>query len=208
LAGADTTAASISFIIMAAACFPQAQRQVQAQLDIILGDHRSPSISDEELLPTVTAFMLECARWRPISINGFPHRATRDIYWHDYCIPKGSTVIGSHWCISRSPDVFPEPEKFMLQRWLDSTGKLLDDRKKKSFAFGFGRRVCPGQHLANKSLFITTAYILWAFNISQDVKVPIDTLAFTQTANIHPLPFKVLFEPRIPKEKLLQKVHE
>ncbi len=39
--------------------------------------------------------------------------------------------------------------------------------------------------------------ILWAFNISQDPSAPIDTLAFTDTANTHPLPFKVKFEPRV-----------
>ncbi|KAG1888963.1 uncharacterized protein F5891DRAFT_1199019 [Suillus fuscotomentosus] len=33
----------------------------------------------------------------------------------------------------------------------------------KFFTFGFGRRVCPGQHVANRSIFINTAVILWAF---------------------------------------------
>ena len=58
-------------------------------------------------------------------------------------------------------------------------------------------RVCPGQHVANRSLFINTAMLLWAFNIKQDPSSPIDTLAFTDVANTHPLPFKVKFEPRI-----------
>jgi cytochrome P450 len=32
-------------------------------------------------------------------------------------------------------------------------------------SFGFGRRVCVGKHLANESLFIHTARILWAATI-------------------------------------------
>lgn len=56
-------------------------------------------------------------------------------------------------------------------------------------------RVCPGLHIANRSLFINTALVLWAFKVSQDPKSPIDTMAFTQGI-VHPLPFKVRFERR------------
>lgn len=56
--------------------------------------------------------------------------------------------------------------------------------------------VCPGLQLANRSLYITTALLLWSFNIREDPSRPIDNLAFTDTANVHPLPFKVIFEPR------------
>jgi len=157
-------------------------------------------MDDEHHLPLVTAFVLECARWRPITINGFPHRATQDILWNGYRIPKGATVIGSQWCISRSPEIFPSPENFSLGRWLDESGCLRNDHKLKSFTFGFGRRVCPGRYLANKSLFITTAYLLWAFRFSELPDSPIDTLAFTQSANIHPLPFDLSIKPRISQE--------
>lgn len=79
-----------------------------------------PSISDQEMLPQVTAFMLESLRWRPVSIGGarhlltrrpcgehlmhaagFAHRATTDIVWENYLIPKGATVIGNHWYVLR-----------------------------------------------------------------------------------------------------------
>jgi len=52
--------------------------------------------------------------------------------------------------------------------------------------------------VANKSLFINTALLLWAFNISQDEnpEKKIDTLAFTNTANSHPLPFCARFRKR------------
>jgi len=51
-------------------------------------------------------------------------------------------------------------------------------------------------HVANRSLFINAALLLWAFNISEDPSEPIDTLAFTNTVNSHPLPFKAVFKPR------------
>lgn len=194
-AGSDTTASAISIAIMAAAVFPAAQRKVQDQLDLIVGKGRIPSFSDMEDLTEVSAYVLESYRWRTVSIGGFPHRATKDIHYGQYVIPEGAIVIANHWALSRDPDVFPDPLKFKPERWLTEQSTVTEDPK--FYNFGFGRRVCPGQHVANHSLFINTAMILWAFNISQDPSVPIDTLAFTDTANTHPLPFKVKFEPRV-----------
>ena len=37
----------------------------------------------------------------------------------------------------------------------------------------------------------------WAFKIKSDPSSPIDELAFTESANTHPMPFKVIFEPRV-----------
>ncbi|EEB90301.1 hypothetical protein MPER_11508, partial [Moniliophthora perniciosa FA553] len=113
-----------------------------------------------------------------------------------YCIPKGSTVIGNVWSVGRDPAYFPDPETFNPQRWLTSDGKVRDDIK--SYPFGFGRRVCPGQHMATASTFINTALTLWAFDTLQDPEHPIDTLAFTESANAHPMSFKVVFEPILP----------
>jgi hypothetical protein len=95
--------------------------------------------------------------------------------------------------------------------------RIRDDLKSVSFGFGrrsvnpyaiicikLRRRVCPGQQLAHKSLFITTVYILWAFRISQVEQEPINTYGFTDTANLHPLPFKARFTPRFGKSELVE----
>lgn len=39
-AGSDTTASAISVSILAAACYPEAQRMIQAELDTIIGKER------------------------------------------------------------------------------------------------------------------------------------------------------------------------
>ncbi|KAJ7579273.1 cytochrome P450 [Mycena floridula] len=195
-AGSDTTASAISVAIMAATCFPDTQKVVQDELDAIVGQARPPAFADQDNLPQTMAFIYESFRWRPVTSGGFPHKATKDIIWQNYCIPKGATVIGNVWSVGRDPAYFPEPEKFDPQRWLTSDGKLREDLK--SYPFGFGRRVCPGQYMATASTFINTALILWAFNLSEDPKSPIDTLAFTESANAHPMPFQPIFKPRLP----------
>lgn len=194
-AGSDTTASAISVGVLAAACYPDAQRRVQEELDAVVGRERAPTFSDESELPQLNAFVLETFRWRPVTAGGFAHKATKDLIWHNYVIPKGATVIGNVWSVGRDPEIFPNPELFDPKRWLDAQGQIKEDLK--AYTFGFGRRVCPGQHMAHASVFLNTALIQWAFTIRNDPRYPIDEWAFTESANAHPKKFKVIFEPRV-----------
>ncbi|KAG2340515.1 cytochrome P450 [Suillus weaverae] len=198
-AGADTTSAGITAVIMAAACHPLAQAKVHEELDLIIGSDRAPTFKDLNLLPQLHAFALEALRWRPIIPIGFPHSTNRDIIWQGYCIPKGATVYGCHWAICRDPIAFPDPDKFDPQRWLDSEGRLKDDMK--SFTFGFGRRVCPGRHLADNSMYIGVALLFWSFRIDQRPDAPINTQASDSVVS-HAVPFEIDVIPRSDVAKL------
>ncbi|KAF8448802.1 cytochrome P450 [Boletus edulis BED1] len=201
-AGSDTTASGITMMIMAAVCHPEAQARVQAELDKVVGKDRTPTFEDWDMLPQLHAFMLEALRWRPVAPLGFAHRATKDIIWSGQCIPAGATVVGCHWAISRDPEVFPDPETFNPRRWLTEDGRVRRDMH--FFTYGFGRRVCPGQHVANRSLYITLAYLLWSFRISERPEAPIDLgpSGFRDAIVFHPKSFEAEFVPRVEEEQL------
>ncbi|KAF8446404.1 cytochrome P450 [Boletus edulis BED1] len=205
-AGSETTASAITIMIMAAALHPDAQATVQEELDRVVGSERLPSFADQEMLPRVTAFILETLRWRPVTALGFAHRATKDIVWRDFVIPEGATVIGNHWAIANDPDVFPNPEKFDPQRWLTAEGTLRDDLR--FSAFGFGRRICPGQHIANRSIFTSVALILWAFRLSEDPTAPIDSFGFSDTVLQIADLFRVTFKPRTSEAQIRYLCHQ
>ncbi|KAI0041483.1 cytochrome P450 [Auriscalpium vulgare] len=192
-AGSETTASAISFVIMAAACFPEAQAKVQEELDAVVGD-RLPTFDDWDYLPQVHAFFQEVFRWRPGTSSGIQHRATKDIIYNGYVIPAGTTLIANHWSIGRDPAIFPDGDCFKPDRWLNDQGFIREDIKFPNF--GFGRRICPGMPLANRSLFINTAFVLQSFKITPDPKRPIDTLAVREGVITFPLPFSVLFDVR------------
>ncbi|KAG2126354.1 cytochrome P450 [Suillus bovinus] len=156
-AGTETTATAICIVLMAAARFPEEQAKVQAELDAVIGRERAPTFDDRPSLPRLEAFISEALRWRPLAPDGFPHRTTEDVILgkcslnkfvlrgqsdirrqENYCIPAGTTVFGNHWAISRDPEVYPEPNAFKPQRWIDDQGRLRDDLT--FFVFGFGRR--------------------------------------------------------------------
>ncbi|EIW85506.1 cytochrome P450, partial [Coniophora puteana RWD-64-598 SS2] len=202
-AGSETTAVGMTRIIMSAALYPEAQEKMISEIDKLIGD-RVPTCDDMGTLPQLDAFVQETLRWRPIVPLGFNHKSTADFVWNGYHIPEGTTILGNHWALSRDPDMFPDPETFEPQRWINADGELKPQSEIRNFIYGFGRRVCPGQYLANRSLFITTALLFWAFRVSEDPSHTIDPNADNGGIISHSLPFKVAFEPRRSVEEIKQ----
>ncbi|EIW81679.1 cytochrome P450 [Coniophora puteana RWD-64-598 SS2] len=205
-AGSDTTTVGLNFAILAAAEFPEELKKVHEELDKVVGRERAPSFDDMGSLPLLQAFIEEVLRWRPIVPIGIAHGANRDVHYNGYVIPEGTMVLGSHWAISRDPAAYPNPDSFLPSRWLEkpvasppSSPKLRTDLR--FFTYGFGRRVCPGQHVASRSLFLNLALIFWAFDVvrpSKDTVYDID--AWKDTLVTRPSPFKVRFVQRVPKD--------
>jgi cytochrome P450 len=140
------------------------KQKAQADIDqIALG--RLPTPDDYESLPYVKAIIKEIARWGPVSPLGLPHRVAEDDVYENYLIPKGATVFGNIWAIAHDDEVYPDPFTFDPSRHLGDKPQL-DPLK---FIFGFGRRVCPGAHLAEMTLFLNIATLLTVFNISKPV---------------------------------------
>ncbi|KAI9618458.1 hypothetical protein H4Q26_012279 [Puccinia striiformis f. sp. tritici PST-130] len=205
-AGSDTTAAALAVVIFAAACHPSEVKKVQDELESVVGNGRMPTFDDHLELPLVSAFVCETFRWRPVSAAGFMHAAVKDDVYEGHFIPAGSLVIGNHWSIHRDESVFPEPEKFDLTRWLmidEESGKTVLRSDMRHFAYGFGRRKCAGVTIADRSMFINTANLLWSFDIKNKMGkdgnlIELDTMAFEDATNSRPKPFEVDFVPRVP----------
>ena len=93
---------------------------------------------------------------------------TEDDHYDGFFIPKGATIMANNYAISRDEAVFPDPESFVPTRFLDESGQKLrtDILQPMEFAFGFGRRTCPGRYLADALLFSHFAHILKVFDVA------------------------------------------
>jgi hypothetical protein len=71
------------------------------------------------------------------------------------------------------------------------------------YAFGSGRRLCVGIHLAERALWRSIAQLLWAFRVepASDEKgeIPLDTDAYNGSIASAPMPFMVRIVPRSAK---------
>ncbi|TFY76981.1 hypothetical protein EWM64_g7032 [Hericium alpestre] len=162
--GVETTAAAISTLFLVLALYPSVQQRAQAELDAVVGGDRLPEYDDRSRLPFIDAICQEILRWKPIAPLGLPHAAAEDDVYDGYFIPKGATVLGNVWAILHDPDIYPDPEVFDPDRFLTPDGQVKNDPVLTS-VFGFGRRICPGRHLVDSTLWIAAASLLSAFNV-------------------------------------------
>jgi cytochrome P450 len=169
-AGSDTTRASLNIFVMAAITYPDIFQMARAEVDRVCGSNaeRLPVFADELAMPYVNALIKELLRWRPLFIWTPEHSLTEDLEFEGYYFPRGTSFVLNHYALSTDPAAFEEPETLKPDRWLDGHER---DILKGLWIFGGGRRVCVGYRLAQRSLFINVARLLYCYDFTA-VSVP------------------------------------
>ena len=143
---------------------PEIQRSAQAEIDEVLGSQCLPKLADRRRLPYIDALIKEILRWGTVSPMALPHSTAVDDEVFGYRIPKGCVVISNIWAMLHDSTVYPDPFKFDPMRFIGE--KQQPDPRE--LAFGRGRRMCPGQHIAEASVFIQVASVLATFDIQRE----------------------------------------
>uniref|UniRef100_A0A0W0F6S8 Cytochrome p450 n=1 Tax=Moniliophthora roreri TaxID=221103 RepID=A0A0W0F6S8_MONRR len=205
LAGYETIAGAIDWLILAMIRFPEAQRKAQEELDNVVGHARLPTLEDMENLPYMRAVTL---RWRPTTPLGVLHAALEDDTYEGYFIPKDSLIIPNVLAMNHDADTYgPNPEEFRPERFLneDGTEKPSPPNTKEEghYTFGFGRRTCPGRHLAFNTM-LSLAIVLWAMHLERGkdefgVVEPLSTDDEASGVLSRARPYKVSSKPRFPE---------
>ncbi|KAI0683658.1 cytochrome P450 [Cerioporus squamosus] len=174
---------------LAMTLYPEVQKRAQADLDAIVGPDRLPCMNDMPSLPYIEAVLMESMRWKQINVLGFPHQSVADDEYDGYTIPAGSMIVPNVWAIAHDPRHYPDPFEFRPERYLTDAGTLRPDvLDPRSFMFGYGRRICPGRHFSESSLFITIACVLHTFVIhagAEQEKPDIFSCPKTFDCNVH-----------------------
>ncbi|RDX53567.1 cytochrome P450 [Lentinus brumalis] len=145
----DTTFSTTQAFFLAMSLNSDVQKRAQAELDVVIGPHRLPDQADRASLPYVSAVLKESLRWHNVAPFGVPHCNAEDI---EACM--------------HDPEVYPEPDRFLPDRFMRD-GKLNPDvRDPEDFVFGYGRRKCPGKAFAEDAMFAIIAMTLHVFDIT------------------------------------------
>ncbi|KAJ7230253.1 cytochrome P450 [Mycena pura] len=199
-AGADTTVSALGTFVLAMLANPEAQAKAQAELDAVIGPGNLPDFADEASLPYVSAIVKEVLRWKNVTPIGIPHYVAVEDEYAGYRIPAGSIVVGNTWSILHDQDMYPDPHSFKPERFLRDGTLNPAVRDPQTAAFGFGRRICPGMHMALGSMWITIASILATLHIGKAAdehgKVLEPSYEYFSGLVSAPLPFKCSITPR------------
>ncbi|OAX42469.1 cytochrome P450 [Rhizopogon vinicolor AM-OR11-026] len=178
LAGIETSTSAVYTFILVMTLYPDVQAQARAEINQV-------------------AVLREVLRWCPPLPLGVAHATSQDDVYDGFFIPKGALVVVNQWALSRDEDTYPDASRFDPNRHLTAEGKL-KDRTFNHFAFGNGRRICPGRWFAENSVWIAMAAILSVLRIDyardpDGHRIEIKP-EFTTGAEIQPKPFQCSFE--------------
>jgi len=199
-AGADTTLSALESFIFAMVLHPEIQVKAQKELDgVLTSPGQLPDHSDKADLPYVSAIVMEVLRWNPVTPLGIPHYLEVEDEYKGFRIPAGSVVMGNSWAILHDEIDYPDPLEFNPERFLVE-GKINPNIKDPATAaFGFGRRICPGRHFAQSSVWTTVASVLSCFEISKakdENGIFIEPSGYSSGLISCPLPFQCSIRPR------------
>ena len=113
-------------------------------------------------------------------VVGIAHSTTEDDHYYSQWIPKGTCVIPNIIALHQDSEKYPNPKAFEPDRFRDhqldtSASKTeVDFGRRDHYNYGFGRRACPGVHVAEQNLFIVISRVLWAFDLQVKPGHPLD----------------------------------
>ncbi|KAL4999787.1 cytochrome P450 [Aspergillus recurvatus] len=206
-AGSDTTSSTLNSFLLAMLENLTALKIAQEEVDRVCGTERSPTMDDLDHLPYIEACMHEVLRWRPVAAGGIPHMLTQTDTYRDYVFPAGTIFFANAWAIHNDEDEYDNPAAFKPERYLGGNkyGTKANialgpgETRKSSYSFGVGRRICSGQKMAEASIKINIAKIVWGFNLGQVPRNPPDISIETGYSGgflIHPNKFPIQITPR------------
>ncbi len=163
-AGTDTTSNTLTWAMLFMAKNPDVQRQVQEELDNIIGSSRLATWSDRHSLPFTEATLHETQRMANLVPFGLQRQTSRDIKIGGYLIPENTQVYAFLGRVMLNPCHFPDPLNFNPSRFVGTDGKF--EPSPLVIPFGVGKRRCLGETLAKMELFRFFTGVLQRFFVT------------------------------------------
>nr|XP_043622539.1 cytochrome P450 76T24-like [Erigeron canadensis] len=160
MAGTDTISSTLEWAM--AELIRNPEKMETARLELVkFTQNRTKNIHEEDIsqLPYLQATIKETFRLHPPAPFLIPHQAIQNVDIQGFIVPKNAQILCNVWAMGRDPDIWPNPEVFMPERFLD----VEIDFKGQDFElipFGTGRRICPGLNFAHRMLHIVLGSLI------------------------------------------------
>ncbi|XP_044740007.1 probable cytochrome P450 4p3, partial [Chrysoperla carnea] len=174
-AGYETTAITLSFLLLHLAVYKDIQTKLYNEIIEVLGDQNVLSMNVDDLPELIYMDMVlkESMRLTPTA-PVISREASQDIKIDNYTIPKGANILIPIINIHRNPEYWENPLKFDPERF---TSENMKNRHPYAYMpFGAGPRSCLGRRYA--WIFMKTALVALLSRYEFHTDINLDTLRF------------------------------
>ncbi|MEM0978823.1 MAG: cytochrome P450 [Cyanobacteria bacterium P01_H01_bin.58] len=165
VAGHETTATALAWSLYWAHHQPEIKAKIQQEI-------QQANVTEDALgltkLPYLGAVCNETLRIYPVAMLTFGRLVRQPITVLEYDVPPGTIVVGSIYLLHHREDLYPQPDQFRPERFLERQYSPFE-----FMPFGAGARRCVGAALAMYELKIALGTILTHFDLSLSSDRPI-----------------------------------
>lgn len=161
-AGYDTTASTLSNVILLLDDHPDAKETIRKELESFDVHTVSPKAAGNLLdtLPYLRSAILESVRQRP-AVGGVFRKTTKELAVGKVIVPANTALAINGLAGAASPLLYEKPKQTCPFRFLHAASSSRPEPEPS--LFGFGKHMCPGQHLAQLEMTLILQAFLTQF---------------------------------------------
>lgn len=162
LAGIDTGAYALTYVLYSLANNPEKQDLLATEAKRLLG-HSGGKVTTGVLSEAryLKAVLKESHRLHPVAF-GIGRVVQEDTVIRGFRIPKDTVVVTQNQVSSRLPEHFPEPQQFLPERWLHKSPPA---HPFLVLPFGHGPRSCIGRRMAEQNLQTVILQLIYRYRV-------------------------------------------
>lgn len=161
IAGHETTANALSWTFYLLQANPEKEQKLREEIEAVLGD-RIPEAEDLPKLKYARMVLTESMRLYPPAWV-IARRNIREYAIGDYRFPPSTAFVMSQYLVQRQERYYPEPLKFLPERWTEEFKKSIP--RFAYFPFGGGPRACIGEYFAWTEAILLLTIILQHYQL-------------------------------------------
>jgi cytochrome P450 len=179
-AGHDTSTSTLTFMLHELARHPEATLRLREEQERVLGGAGPTPQQLEKEVPYLDMVLDEVLRLYPPAWIG-PRRAVREFEFAGRTVPRGAYVNYCSWASHRLPEVFPQPEAFIPERFTRERKAALP--RGAYVPFGGGSRICIGKRFGQTEVKLVATKLLQRLNLDA---LPGRTVTIRQMPTLSP----------------------
>ncbi|MCJ1437380.1 hypothetical protein MMC27_006767 [Xylographa pallens] len=161
VASHDVTGIALTYLIYELSQRLSLQESLRKELQSLSPPQETQLAHRIDALPLLNAIVMETLRLHSPNPGPWPRVVPTSgcrLGMYDG-IPPGTEISASSYILHRNSTVFPQPEEWRPERWLEADATRRKEMARWFWAFGSGARVCIGNHFALRAMKAVTATV-------------------------------------------------